>query len=337
MFHSVTPLPLPLPTGETLILRRDEGAVSLHLDGEPLVELRPRSDVRTGVAVEWLDVDRAELAIWAACHGLFSLDPQRWRAYLHMPALPAGPLASGLLREEGNGWAAAERSMFWQRPWPWLADWHKAPYPQMLVLGECGRRHPCRAPKPSGELYRRFDRRLGQWFSLRTLDIGQDLERFNRWQNQPRVLQFWQEGGTLAEHGDYLRRLAADPHSLTLIGCFDERPFAYFEVYWAKEDRIAPYYDAGDYDRGVHMLVGEDAYRGAHRVACWLPALLHYLFLDDPRTQRIVSEPRVDNARMIGYMQEARLHCEKEFDFPHKRAALMMIGRERFFDRCVLS
>ena len=79
------------------------------------------------------------------------------------------------------------------------------------------------------------------------------------------------------------------------------------------------------------MLVGEQAHRGPHKVASWLAALTHYLFLDDPRTQRVVAEPRADNAKMIGYMQSQGYHRLKEFDFPHKRAALMMQSREQFF------
>lgn len=115
------------------------------------------------------------------------------------------------------------------------------------------------------EVYRRFDARLGSWVSLRTLEIEHDLERFNRWQNNPRVDAFWQEGGTLAQHREYLGKLEADPHTLTLIGCFDDEPFAYFEAYWAKEDRIAPFYPADDYDRGIHMLVGRRAIAGRTR------------------------------------------------------------------------
>ena len=203
----------------------------------------------------------------------------------------------------------------------------------MVITG--GKRHPLRPVKPRGEVYRRFDARLGAWVSLRTLEIEQDLARFNRWQNSPRVASFWQEEGSLEQHREYLSKLEADPHTLTLIGCFDDQPFAYFEAYWAKEDRIAPFYDAGDYDRGIHMLVGEENHRGPHKVASWLSALVHYLFLDDPRTQRVVAEPRADNAKMIGYMQNQCFHCEKEFDFPHKRAALMVLGRERFFDGAV--
>lgn len=187
--------------------------------------------------------------------------------------------------------------------------------------------HPQRPAKPQGEVYRRFDPQLGAWISLRTLDIELDLERFNRWQNTPRVLAFWDEGGSLEDHRQYLEKLADDPHTLTLIGCFDDQPFAYFEAYWAKEDRIAPFYDAGDYDRGIHMLVGEQAHRGPHKVASWLSALTDYLLQDDPRTRRIVAEPRADNAKMIGYMQAQGYARIKEFDFPHKRAALMVLER----------
>ena len=187
--------------------------------------------------------------------------------------------------------------------------------------------HPQRPAKPLGEVYRRFDPQLGAWISLRTLDIELDLERFNRWQNTPRVLAFWDEGGSLDDHRQYLEKLADDPHTLTLIGCFDDQPFAYFEAYWAKEDRIAPFYDADDYDRGIHMLVGEQAHRGPHKVASWLSALTDYLLQDDPRTRRIVAEPRADNDKMIGYMQAQGYARIKEFDFPHKRAALMVLER----------
>lgn len=187
--------------------------------------------------------------------------------------------------------------------------------------------HPQRPAKPQGEVYRRFDPQLGAWISLRTLDIELDLERFNRWQNTPRVLAFWDEGGSLDDHRQYLEKLADDPHTLTLIGCFDDQPFAYFEAYWAKEDRIAPFYDAGDYDRGIHMLVGEQVHRGPHKVASWLSALTDYLLQDDPRTRRIVAEPRADNDKMIGYMQAQGYARIKEFDFPHKRAALMVLER----------
>lgn len=47
------------------------------------------------------------------------------------------------------------------------------------------------------------------------------------------------------------------------------------------------------------MLVGSDAHRGPHRIRAWMPSLVHYCFLDDPRTERVVAEPNEKNAKII--------------------------------------
>jgi len=276
--------------------------------------------------------------LWATSYWLLAGGADVQQVVWELADVPATALRSGLLVPAPScaepAWFV-RRDLFWQMPSPWLVAGVGPVYPQALQTSE-GKRHPLRPPKPQGEVYRRFDTRLGAWISLRTLDLALDLERFNRWQNTPRVQHFWQEGGTLEFHRAYLQRLMADPHALTLIGCFDDDPFAYFEVYWAKEDRIAPFYAVHDYDRGIHMLVGEEKHRGPHKVASWLSALVHFAFLDDPRTQTIVAEPRADNARMIAHMQAQRFYRAREFDFPHKRAALMALHRDAFFDHCWL-
>ena len=322
---------LPLPAGPALNADESDGRLTLTLAGQPLVRLR----LGRGEVLEVHLQNPAEVpsvqALWAACYWLFAREPERQQLFWHLEHAPDEALRSGLLlATDVAGQLRCERTLFWQLPQPWLAQPSNDAYAQQMIISN-GKRHPVRAPKPCGEVYRRFDAQLGAWISLRALDIEIDLERFSRWQNTPRVMDFWEEGGTLEKHRQYLEKLAADPHTLTLIGCFDDQPFAYFEAYWAREDRIAPFYDVDDYDRGIHMLVGEQAHRGPHKVASWLAALTHYLFLDDPRTQRVVAEPRADNAKMIGYMQSQGYHRLKEFDFPHKRAALMMQSREQFF------
>ncbi|WP_425318815.1 GNAT family N-acetyltransferase [Pseudomonas nitroreducens] len=321
---------LPLPDGRQLSADRGATGLTLLLDGEPLLTAQREGEC-------WqLNGAVTRDALWALAYWSFAGDAQCERVQFAAANVPAEALEQGLVsRDEVGGRLQVERGAFWQLP----AAWHKgiasADHPQVYRISS-GRRHPLRAPKPQGEVYRRFDAKLGQWISLRTLDIELDLERFNRWQNSPRVLEFWQEGGTLEQHRAYLEKAAADPHTTTLIGCIDDEPFAYYEAYWAKEDRIAPFYDVGDYDRGIHMLVGEESHRGPHKVESWMTALVHYLLLDDPRTQRIVAEPRADNAKMIGHMQRLGFWREKEFNFPHKRAALMVQSRETFFDRCAL-
>ncbi|AMB85728.1 acetyltransferase [Pseudomonas agarici] len=328
---------LPLPSGVHLGADETAGRLSLTLEGQPLIRLVLRRKATLRIALEQDERQPDPQALWAACYWLFASDPDCQQLLWQLPQSPYEALSTGLLLATSiSGEYRCERTLFWQLPQPWLGRSRSAPYPQQMVLS-AGRRHPFREPKPLGEVYRRFDARLGTWVSLRTVEIERDVARFNRWQNHPRVLNFWQEGGSIERHREYLEKLEADPHTLTLIGCFDDQPFAYFEAYWAKEDRIAPFYEVADYDRGIHMLVGEENHRGPHKVASWLSALVHYLFLDDPRTQRVVAEPRADNAKMIAHMHNQCFHCEKEFDFPHKRAALMMLGRERFFERCSLA
>lgn len=220
------------------------------------------------------------------------------------------------------------RTVLWQQPL-WLPR-PRPPYALHYTLSE-GRRHPVRLSKPGGEVYRRFIPWLGRTLSLRAVEPDADLPTIHRWMNDPVVAHFWEEGGDLAHHRAYLQRMAADPHVLGLIGCFDDQPFGYFEAYWAKEDRIAPFYDAGDHDRGWHALVGEARFRGQPYLTAWLPSLSHYLFLDDCRTQRIVVEPRADNRKMRKSLPRCGYALVKEFDFPHKRAVLGVLLRERFF------
>lgn len=221
-------------------------------------------------------------------------------------------------------------TLFWQYAAQWLTQ-TRPPFPLSYQFTQQFR-HPIRASNPVGTVYQRYIPWLGKTLSFRSMHIEQDLPIFNRWMNDEVVAEFWQEEGDLAKHRDYLEKLRADPRVFCLIGCWDDEPFGYFEVYWAKEDRIAPYYDVADFDRGWHVLVGEAKFRGREFISAWMPSLSHYLFLDDCRTQRIVIEPRADNSKMIRSLAKAGYALLKEFDFPHKRAMLGLLSRERFFD-----
>ncbi len=321
---------LPLPDGRKLTADYGSQRLTLLLDGQALLSAQREGECWQLTAAPTVE------SLWGLAYWTFAGDAQSERVQFAAASVPAEAFEQGLVSlDEIGGRLQIERAAFWQLGGAWHKGAASANYPQVYRMSG-GRRHPLRAPKPQGEVYRRFDAKLSQWISLRTLDIELDLERFSRWQNSPRVLEFWQEGGTLEQHRTYLEKAAADPHTTTLIGCIDDEPFAYYEAYWAKEDRIAPFYEVGDYDRGIHMLVGEESHRGPHKVESWMTALVHYLLLDDPRTQRIVAEPRADNARMIGHMQRLGFWREKEFNFPHKRAALMVQSRETFFERCGL-
>ncbi|WP_431257292.1 GNAT family N-acetyltransferase [Roseateles chitinivorans] len=311
--------------------------------GAPLPSLQARHGLGVGQGAAVL----ADLHLPAALEALFALRPE-------LPAVALGdvlPTSAALVRSgialptgtttpvgsthpataAATAPSTISRELFWQWDRLWLAD-RREPAPIQHVFSKDGRRHPRRPAKPTGTVYRRHIPWLDKTFSLRALDVDRDLATVNRWMNEPAVAHFWQETGDLEHHRRYLSGIAADPHTISLIGSFDDQPFSYFEAYWAKEDRIAPFYDAADHDRGWHVLVGEPALRGREFLTAWMPGISHYLFLDDCRTQRLVIEPRIDNRRMVHSLNRCGYASLKEIQFPHKRAVLGLLMRERFFD-----
>lgn len=136
--------------------------------------------------------------------------------------------------------------------------------------------------------------------TISSLDSGSsDAELLRKWMNDPRVAYSWGEEGDLAHQQEFLKAGLTNKHSFPVIGCFDGKPFGYFEIYWVKEDRLGMYLggNVGDYDRGIHVLVGEQEFRGPHRIRVWLSALVHACWLADSRTESVVLEPRVDNVK----------------------------------------
>lgn len=130
-----------------------------------------------------------------------------------------------------------------------------------------------------------------------------DLQLLNKWMNLPRVSKFWGCSGPQSTQEEFLKTNLSSKHSFPAIGLWDDKPFGYFELYWVKEDILGRILGdrADNYDRGVHVLVGEDEFRGKHRVKIWITALAHWAFVEDYRTNAVVLEPRVDNERYFPF------------------------------------
>lgn len=206
--------------------------------------------------------------------------------------------------------------------------------PKMIITNNVV--HPVRHNPMSGQLlYRRYLKEIDKTITFRVVNPELDLEIFHKWQNLTWVADFWELNKSKNELLTYLQNGLRDPHQIPAIMELDGKPCGYFEFYWVKEDRLGPYYESSDYDQGFHFLIGEREALGSKSTSAIINSNIHYLFMRESRTQRVMAEPRSDNNKVLRYMGN-HWHKLKEFDFPHKHAFLLECTRERFFNEVEL-
>ncbi|KAH8680336.1 acyl-CoA N-acyltransferase [Ilyonectria robusta] len=362
-----TPFPHTLHNDQLVLSRlpAEEADTTIdENDNTPWANAR-RSPVWTA---SWASQEAPTTAqVWLFLYTFFSVDSTTESIRFRVEGAGAAELAAALLNsmvaiehpkpsygstqtfQPRDGEVLVLRSAFWQgcasplgtQP-IWLPAWNPNVVPHveytLTPTDSTLLRHPRRAPKPapSSVIYSRYIPSLDQHFSLQAIDYRDpvQLELFHNWQNDPRVAKGWMESGSLEHHRTYLNTLHDDPHTIPVFGCLDDKRFAYFEIYWAKEDKMGAHYPSLDFDRGRHALVGDASYRGQHIVMSWWPSIMHYTFLDDCRTEQVVGEPRLTNEKILMYEMIFGLHQNKYLDLPHKRANLVVCSRERFFQLC---
>ncbi|KAJ6786246.1 hypothetical protein PWT90_04918 [Aphanocladium album] len=209
-------------------------------------------------------------------------------------------------------------------------------------------RHPLR-PKPPrmGEtFYTRFLPSVGRYLSFRVASVSpepvpyfgpvgpnppdhaqlaslSDTQLLESWFAKARVSAFW---GKFTP--EFLPNVLKLKHSFPVIGLWDGVPFGYFEIYWVKEDILGKILggEAGDFDRGLHVMVGEEWARG--RAAEWMTSLVHWCFTTDMRTMNVCLEPRIDNTRILKHLDESGFGRERQISFPHKQSWYVRLRRE---------
>jgi N2-citryl-N6-acetyl-N6-hydroxylysine synthase/acetyl CoA:N6-hydroxylysine acetyl transferase len=181
-------------------------------------------------------------------------------------------------------------------------------------------------------LYREVTPALGHSIALRLMDLERDFETFFEWQHQPRVARYWGLDQSPSELRDYMKRSLGNPNELPMILEFDGEAAGYVEAYWARHERISNHYDADLFDRGFHILIGNKNCLGVLKTEAVLKAVCTFLFLREPRTTRLIADPRVDNRAILKYLERIPAwRMQREFEDEGQRYALLECRREDFF------
>lgn len=195
---------------------------------------------------------------------------------------------------------------------------------------------PFKPPPSAGPIYSRFIPGLNSHLTFRVASSSnsKDVDLITGWHATDRVNEGWRQRLSREDQLAEMQKGESNAYTLGLIGEWDGEPWGYVEIYYAKHSNLVDFYTAGQHDRGFHALVGDERFRGPHRVRSWMGSVVHMMFLLDPSTRQCVSEPRLSNTKMVQYEQMVGGNVEKFIDFPHKRAALVTFGKERFFQLC---
>lgn len=305
----------PLREAQAWSVTSDGTAFTAERAGAPAITAEVKREGNTAYLCLGQGADAAEqLGPWLIAELLFAQHPELTQ-----------------LRWENFRGGPATREEHFQNPALYLSAERGTVTPERWTETN-GRAHPVRPPVTSGVKYRRYFPAIAKHISFRVAEVARDLDTFHEWHNQPRVYEFWELNKPKSELKEYLEKGLKDPHQTPYILEIDGAPVGYFELYWTPEDRLGPYYEYQPFDRGFHFLIGSRAHLGLVNTDAILKALCHFVFLDDPRTRRLMAEPRADNRKVLRYVEVFPVWKKlKEFDFPHKRAALIEGKREAFF------
>ncbi|KAI2739168.1 hypothetical protein DTO013F2_9443 [Penicillium roqueforti] len=106
---------------------------------------------------------------------------------------------------------------------------------------------------------------------------------------------------------EFLRAHLRSRHSFPAIGCWDGKPFGYFQIYWVKESRLGTRGEEVDnYDRGI----------------------LHYCWLADIRTRAVMLELKMDREKIVDCLRESGLCEDDEVNILRQKPTVIKIKRD---------
>lgn len=166
-------------------------------------------------------------------------------------------------------------------------------------------------------------------FSFHELHLKRDLPILHGWMNDPEVARWWELAGDVEVTGNHLAAQSRLTHATAYVGCLDDQPVSYWELYRADLDPLARHYTARPHDVGIHLLIGPATHRGQGLGSLLLLVVSELILRAAPDTQRVIAEPDVRNAASIAAFRRAGFRRSIDLSLPGKTAALMIRDRHR--------
>jgi len=170
-------------------------------------------------------------------------------------------------------------------------------------------------------------------YGLRAVQLPQDFPLLYKWMHEPHVIPQWQLNKPELELAVYFEKMICDDHQRLFIITIEHTDVGYLEIYEAKRDRLALYYDADDSDLGWHILFGEKHVLGQGHFRAVMRMMSYFIF-ENSTASRIVGEPD-ENVKSYAYIAEdIAYQAQKKIKMLEKTAVLYHCYRNEFYSRC---
>lgn len=177
--------------------------------------------------------------------------------------------------------------------------------------------------------FERYDPLIQKKISFRHVSMEEDVKRLHAWMHEKHVIPFWNLNISLENYAAHLQRFLQDDHQTLLIGELGGVPMSYWESYWVKDDIIGTRYPCGEYDQGIHLLIGPKKFLGKGFIYPLLLTILYKKF-QVVETNQVIAEPDIRNGKMIHVFKKCGFQPVKEVELPDKTGLLMICEREEF-------
>lgn len=165
-------------------------------------------------------------------------------------------------------------------------------------------------------------------FSLRPLQIPDDMALIHRWVNLDYARYWGLQGMALAEVEAEYRNISAKAQ--VYLGFCNNAPAFLLEYYDPRQYALDQHYAWQAGDAGMHILVAPAEQRIADFTWTVFTVIMAFIF-DDRRVQRLVVEPDIRNADIHTLNKRAGFVYQKTINLPNKTAYLAFCTRNHYY------